>query len=86
MWIAANRDPLAFEDASDFDLNRDCSASLVWGKGIHVCMGAPLARLEIRVVLEELLARTTSIELVDAEPVRKVYPGNGFAALHLRLA
>ncbi len=86
MWIAANRDPRVFEDAGDFDLNRDSSASLVWGKGIHVCMGAPLARLEIRVVLEELLARTTSIELVDAEPVRKVYPGNGFAALHLRLA
>ena len=86
MWIAANRDPLAFKDASDFNLNRDNSTSLVWGKGIHFCMGAPLARLEIRVALEELLARTTSIELADVEPVRKVYPGNGFAALHLRRA
>lgn len=84
MWMAANRDPLAFEDASDFNLSRDNSASLVWGKGIHVCMGAPLARLEIRVVLEELLARTTNIELVDAEPERKVYPANGLVALRLR--
>lgn len=83
MWIAADRDPLAFKDASGFNLNRDNSASLVWGKGIHVCMGAPLARLEIQVALEELLARTASIELVGAEPVRKVYPGNGLAALHL---
>jgi cytochrome P450 len=86
MWIAANRDPLAFKNAGDFDLTRDTSTSLVWGHGIHLCMGAPLARLEIRVALEDLLARTTHIELVGAEPVRKVYPGNGYAALHLRLA
>jgi cytochrome P450 len=73
MWMAANRDPLVFEDASNFNLYRDSSASLVWGKGIHVCMGAALAR-------------TTCIELVDAEPVRKIYPVNGFSALRLRLA
>lgn len=86
MWIAANRDPRAFKDAGEFDLARDTSSSLVWGQGIHLCMGAPLARLEIRVVLEELLARTTHIEMASADPVRKVYPGNGYASLHLRLA
>jgi cytochrome P450 len=83
MWMAANRDPIAFENASDFNLGRNNSASLVWGKGIHVCMGAPLARLEIRLALEELLARTTSIELVDTAPERKVYPVNGLVALRL---
>jgi cytochrome P450 len=86
MWIAANRDPLVFKDASDCNLTRDTSTSLVWGHGIHLCIGAPLARLQIRVALEELLARTTRIELVGAEPVRKVYPCNGYAQLHLRLA
>jgi cytochrome P450 len=86
MWIAANRDPLAFQDASECNLARDNSASLVWGQGIHLCLGAPLARLEIRVAIEELLARTTWIELVGVQLPRKVYPSNGYAALHLRLA
>jgi cytochrome P450 len=85
MWIAANRDPLAFTDASDFKLERDNSNSLVWGQGIHLCMGAPLARLELRVALEELLARTTRFELTEVKPLRNVYPGNGYATLHLRL-
>jgi len=86
MWIAANRDSSEFKDACAFKLERDTSASLVWGKGIHLCLGAPLARLEIRVMLEELLAATTQIELTNMEPIRKFYPGNGYAALHLRLA
>jgi cytochrome P450 len=85
MWIAANRDPLAFTDASDFKLERDNSNSLVWGQGIHLCMGAPLARLELRVALEELLARTTRFELTEVKPLRNVYPGNGYATLDLRL-
>ncbi|HUF71567.1 MAG TPA: hypothetical protein VMR74_01580 [Gammaproteobacteria bacterium] len=86
MWIAANRDPLAFQEASDCKLTRDTSASLVWGQGIHLCMGASLARLEILVAIEELLVRTTRIELVDVQLPRKVYPSNGYAALHLHLS
>jgi cytochrome P450 len=85
MWIAGNRDPRAFANPDAIKLERDTTASLVWGRGIHLCIGAPLARLEIRVALEELLARTTRIEAVDAKPARKVFPGNGLAALHLRL-
>jgi len=86
MWIAANRDPRAFVNASACLPDRDTSASLVWGQGIHLCMGAPLARLEMRVALEELLANFALIELVDREPPRKVYPGNGYAALRLRFS
>jgi cytochrome P450 len=86
MWIAANRDSHAFKDAGDFKLERDTSASLVWGQGIHLCLGAPLARLEIRVALEELLALSSHFGLTDAKPARKVYPGNGYAALNLQLA
>jgi cytochrome P450 len=84
MWIAANRDPRAFAEADAIKLDRDNTASLVWGQGIHLCIGAPLARLEMRVALEELLARTTRFALTPDTPVRKVYPGNGLAALHLR--
>lgn len=85
MWIAANRDPQVFDDAGTVRLERNTDASLVWGQGIHVCLGAPLARLEMRVALEELLARTQRFELGDAPPRRAAYPSNGLATLFLRL-
>jgi hypothetical protein len=85
MWIAANRDPAAFTDADAVKLERGTDAGMVWGRGIHFCLGAPLARLEMRVALEELLARTTLFELAGAVPPRKVYPGNGVSELLLRL-
>ncbi|NUP86755.1 MAG: cytochrome P450 [Burkholderiaceae bacterium] len=85
VWIAANRDPRVFEEPDQVDIERNTEASLVWGQGIHLCMGAPLARLEMRVALEELLACTTGIELVGAPPQRAVYPGDGLAALSLRI-
>lgn len=84
MWIAANRDPDAFEDAEAVQLGRETDAGLVWGQGIHVCLGAPLARLEMRVALEELLARTRRFELVGEAPRRTVYPSNGLSTLALR--
>jgi cytochrome P450 len=84
MWIAANRDPRTFPDPDTIKLDRNNAASLVWGQGIHLCIGAPLARLEMRVALEELLARTTCFEATGAEPVRGACPGNGLAALNLR--
>jgi cytochrome P450 len=85
MWIAANRDPRVFEDPDLIKLERNTDASLVWGQGIHLCMGAPLARLEMRVALEELLAHTTCIEVADTTPERAIYPSNGLAAISLRL-
>lgn len=85
MWIAANRDPDAFKDPHQVKLDRATDAGLVWGQGIHLCLGAPMARLELRVALEGLLARTQRFTLDDSEPVRKLYPGNGFAELHLCL-
>ncbi|MDO9596386.1 MAG: cytochrome P450 [Azoarcus sp.] len=85
MWIAANRDPRMFVDPDVVDIERNTEPSLVWGQGIHLCLGAPLARLEMRVALEELLAATTCIELADAAPRRAVYPGDGLAALTLRI-
>lgn len=86
MWIAANRDPQAFDAPNEIDPNRDTGASLVWGQGIHLCLGAPLAKLEMRVALEELLSRTTRLELGVERPRRAVYPSNGLEALHLRVS
>lgn len=85
IWIAANRDPRIFDDPEVINLERRTDASLVWGQGIHTCLGAPLARIEMRVVLEEVLSRTKCIELVDPAPRRAVYPSNGLETLHLRL-
>jgi cytochrome P450 len=86
MWIAADRDPEAFDHAAEVQLGRDTSASLVFGGGMHRCLGADLARLELRIGLEELLAATESIERVETRPApREVYPSNGIESLVLRL-
>lgn len=85
MWIAANRDPRVFNDPTIVDIERNTKDGLVWGQGIHLCLGAPLARLEMRIALEELLSRTKYFELVESKQRRAVYPSNGFATLLLHL-
>ncbi len=86
IWASANRDEQVFGDPDEFRLDRDPADNLLYGAGIHVCPGAPLARLEMRVFLEELLAATTAIELVPGEaPVRAAYPASGFTTLPLLL-
>jgi cytochrome P450 len=85
MWIAANRDPRAFDEPDAIRLDRDTSDSMIWGSGIHLCLGAPLARLQLRVALEELLARTSLFE-VAGKVRRSVYPSDGLAEFSLRLA
>jgi cytochrome P450 len=85
IWIAANRDGSAFDDPESVRLDRDGSNNLVFGMGIHDCVGAPLARLELRLAIEELLARTSQIELAEDNPPRAVYPGNGFRSMRVRL-
>ena len=63
---AANRDPAVFDDPDVFDLRRrNARDHLSFGFGPHVCLGAPLARLEARVVFEELTSRQPALRLVD---------------------
>jgi len=68
-WAAANRDPAHWEDPDMLKLDRARpERHLGFGYGIHFCIGAPLARLEVRVALEELLASTQQMTLDGAIP------------------
>ncbi|MCV7019661.1 cytochrome P450 [Mycolicibacterium aichiense] len=69
LWGAANRDPQHFEAPDEFRLDRPNSKGhLSFGRGVHFCLGAPLARLEATTVLRLMLERTTWIETVDVGP------------------
>src|SRR6185437_14273771 len=86
MWASANRDEHVFGDPDEFRPDRDPAQNLLYGAGIHVCPGAPLARLELRVLLEELLRRSRLLVLSPGKKsVRAVYPGRGFSSLPVRI-
>jgi cytochrome P450 family 142 subfamily A polypeptide 1 len=69
LYASANRDPRAFDDPDVLDVRRAHNRHVAFGFGTHFCLGAHLARLEIRVMFEELLRRLPDWELFDpAEP------------------
>ncbi|MDQ3980952.1 MAG: cytochrome P450 [Actinomycetota bacterium] len=65
---AANRDPNRFTDPDRLDVGRAEGSPLSFGSGIHYCLGAALARLEGQIVLDRLLSRFRTMELVGDEP------------------
>lgn len=92
---AANRDPRRWPEPAEFKLNREkIKEHVAFGRGAHVCAGAPLARVEVRVILERFLEQTSEIDLsaekhgprgnrnLDFEPSFII---RGLAALHLKL-
>ena len=65
---SANRDPAVFEDPERFDVRRaNAREHLAFGHGAHLCLGAPLARLEARIVLEEFVARFPTMRLAPSQ-------------------
>jgi len=66
-FAAANRDQQKFTDPHTFDVTRNAVGHLGFGFGIHFCLGAPLARLEARVMLEVLLARASDFTLAESK-------------------
>ena len=75
LYGSANRDPRAFEDPDVLDVTRAHNRHVAFGFGTHFCLGAHLARLELRVMFEELLRRMPDWELVDADEP-KVLPAS----------
>jgi len=76
VWLgAANRDERQFPDAETFSPDRSPNQHLGFGHGRHYCLGAPLARLEARVALDELTNRLDAVDVADAEltPVRSSF-------------
>jgi cytochrome P450 len=66
---AANRDPKAFPDADKFIIDRKINRHVAFGLGIHRCAGSNLARMEMRVAIEEFIKRYPKFELADADAV-----------------
>lgn len=83
---SANRDPKAFPDAGRFDVTRDPNPHVAFGHGIHACLGAPLARLEARIALADLMGRLKGLALDGGEPwePRKALNVHGPARLPIR--
>ena len=69
-WAAANLDPEAFDDPLTVNFHRESNPHIAFASGFHRCLGSHLARLEIRVGLEELLTRIPSLRIRDGHEVQ----------------
>jgi unspecific monooxygenase len=80
---AANRDPAVFEDAETFLPDRDPNPHLAFGAGVHFCLGAPLARMELAESLALLWGRMPGLHL-DGEPTsRGTFVLRGYTAVRV---
>ncbi|MCB1685400.1 MAG: cytochrome P450 [Pseudomonadales bacterium] len=81
-WAAANRDPEVFGNPDDFQPRRKREQNLLYGAGLHVCPGAPLARMELRLLMDTLLRKTRRIALVPHQACERAqFPAGGFSRL-----
>lgn len=82
---SANRDEEVFADPARYDPSRDRNLHVAFGKGIHVCIGAPLARLELQIALPMLVDRLPGLRRADDEPLAfdPVFFARGLASLRV---
>lgn len=85
-WVgSANRDERVFENPDHFDITRTPNRHLAFGKGIHFCLGAPLARLEAKIAWEVLLERVPTLHMNAASPPQRVPHFNVFKMENVRV-
>lgn len=86
-WGSANRDDSAFEHPEVFDIERDSKATHVaFGKGIHACLGAPVARLQLQIAIPRLFERLPNLRIPETEgaAVRdSIFFARGFRSLEI---
>jgi unspecific monooxygenase len=80
---AANRDPQRFADPNTLDITRTDNAHVSFGGGIHFCVGAPLARLELDVALSTLARRMPNLQMIEQPDYRNAYAFHGLEALQV---
>ncbi len=81
----ANREPAVYPDPHRFDPGREARAHAAFGAGIHFCVGAPLARLEMQIALQRLFARCPRLALAEAPRFGDVYHFHGLERLMVRV-
>jgi len=84
-FASANRDPEAFDRVDELDLARSPNPHIAFGAGIHYCLGAPLARLELQVAFATLLRRAPAIELLEEPRWKPSFVLRGLEALRVRM-
>jgi cytochrome P450 len=85
LFGSANRDPGAFDRADELDLARDPNPYLSFGAGIHYCLGAPLAKLELGIAFGTLLRRVPRLEPTDPPRWKPTFVLRGLEALRVRV-
>jgi cholest-4-en-3-one 26-monooxygenase len=89
LYPSANRDEAVFAEPFTFDIRRAPNEHVAFGYGPHFCLGANLARLELKVLFEEMLDRLPGLELVNRTDAPRLRPANfvsGFESLPVRVA
>jgi unspecific monooxygenase len=81
LLACANNDPLAFRAPRDFSPGRDDQKNVSFGAGIHFCIGAPLARLELQVSLKTLFDRLPALRIAEPPRFRDSYHFHGLEQL-----
>jgi cytochrome P450 len=83
-FASANRDPDGFDRVDELVLDRRPNPYISFGAGIHYCLGAPLAKLELGILFREILARAPGLELVEPPTWKPTFVLRGLEGLRVR--